>query len=70
MFCLTIICLYLSRLKLSSYAARHLAESGYTGTLNISWLGTHTIYGKTYTLCPDPKCELERNCLYMNQIIT
>lgn len=27
-------------LKLSSYAARHLAESGYTGTLNISWLGT------------------------------
>ena len=27
-------------LKLSSYAARHLAESRYTGTLNISWLGT------------------------------
>lgn len=27
-------------LKLSSYAARHLAESGYRGTLNISWLGT------------------------------
>lgn len=27
-------------LKLSSYAARHLAENGYKGTLNISWLGT------------------------------
>jgi len=27
-------------LKLSSYAARHLAENGYHGTLNISWLGT------------------------------
>ena len=27
-------------LKLSSYAARHLAENGYRGTLNISWLGT------------------------------
>ena len=29
-----------SVLKLSSYAARHLAENGYKGTLNISWLGT------------------------------
>ena len=27
-------------LKLSSYAARHLADNGYRGTLNISWLGT------------------------------
>ena len=27
-------------LRLSSYAARHLAENGYRGTLNISWLGT------------------------------
>ena len=27
-------------LKLSSYAARHLAEHQYRGTLNISWLGT------------------------------
>ena len=27
-------------LKLSSYAARHLAENRYKGTLNISWLGT------------------------------
>ncbi len=27
-------------LKLSSYAARHLAENKYLGTLNISWLGT------------------------------
>ena len=27
-------------LKLSSYAARHLADNGYSGTLNISWLGT------------------------------
>ena len=27
-------------LKLSSYAARHLSENGYKGTLNISWLGT------------------------------
>ena len=27
-------------LKLSSYAARHLAEHQYHGTLNISWLGT------------------------------
>ena len=27
-------------LKLSSYAARHLAENGYRGTLDISWLGT------------------------------
>lgn len=27
-------------LKLSSYAARHLADNGYCGTLNISWLGT------------------------------
>ena len=27
-------------LKLSSYAARDLADKGYRGTLNISWLGT------------------------------
>ena len=27
-------------LKLSSYAARYLAENNYRGTLNISWLGT------------------------------
>ena len=27
-------------LKLSSYAARHLAENGYKGTIDISWLGT------------------------------
>ena len=27
-------------LKLSSHAARHLAENDYLGTLNISWLGT------------------------------
>ncbi|MBO4916445.1 MAG: aminoacetone oxidase family FAD-binding enzyme [Bacteroidales bacterium] len=27
-------------LKLSSYAARHLAENKYNGTLNVSWLGT------------------------------
>jgi hypothetical protein len=27
-------------LKLSSYAARHLAENKYQGTLNVSWLGT------------------------------
>ena len=27
-------------LKLSSYAARHLADNRYLGTLNISWLGT------------------------------
>lgn len=27
-------------LRLSSYAARHLAENSYKGTLNVSWLGT------------------------------